>query len=701
MPYPVQMPVFPILKCNYLIWGLLLIMVQACVTKRNNNASESNIKSDSIITKEETFTVIIGGARVGHLKVNTTGNALAIDYDYKNNGRGPTIKESLILNEQGFPIQWDIAGTTTFGNSVEEHFELQGQQASWTDATGQGSATLPHAALYVDQFGSPYSLAISARALLKEANLSLPALPGGQLLLKEMETIKANAASGDITLKTYALSGANLNPVYFVLDEAQNFFASISPRFVLIRAGFESEENNMRQLAEKYSAERFEKLQAQFAHQFRGNLRIRNVRIFDPKTQALTKLASVLVNGDKIRSIDSPDIKAGLNETEIDGGGGTLIPGLYEMHAHLGDNAALLNIAAGVTSVRDMGNNNEVLDNLIQKIEQGVLAGPRITRLGFIEGKSPFSSNNGILVENEKQALEAVETYARKGFQGIKLYNSMNGDWAPAIVKKAHELNMPVTGHVPAFFNANAMLRAGFDEMTHINQVMLGWVLEPEEDTRTLLRLTALQRLPGLDLNSARVKETVDLMVKNKVAIDPTLAIHETLLLSRNGKTQGGTLDYIEHMPANVQRGAKVAMANISNEEEDKAYRLAFEKIVATLKMMKDRGILIIPGTDLGGSFTLHRELELYQLLGFTPSEILKLGTYDMANYLGHKDRGSIEPGMLADFFLVPNDPTKDLKAIKTISLVSRGGVIYFPSEIYPAFGINPFVEKPAIKKQN
>jgi imidazolonepropionase-like amidohydrolase len=688
----VQKPDFKKMKFKYFIWGLLLVMVQACAFKKYDTAAQTEIKT------QELFTVIIGGATVGHLKVNTTGNTHAIEYDYKNNGRGPTIKETIILNEQGFPLQWDISGNTTFGNSVEEHFKRQGQQASWTDATGQGFATLSQPALYIDQFGSPYSLAISARALLKEASLSLPALPGGQLQLKEMETIKTNAAAGTITLKTYALSGADLNPVYFVLDEEKRFFASISPRFILIRAGYESEEKSMRQLAEKYSAERYEKLQAQFAHKYNGNIRVRNVRLFDPKTKALTKPASVLVSGEKIKSIDAPDVKAGQNETEIDGEGGTLIAGLYEMHGHMGENAALLNLAAGITSVRDMGNNNEVLDNLIQKIEQGVLAGPRITRLGFIEGKSPFNSNNGILVESEKQALEAVATYASKGFYGIKLYNSMNGDWAPAIVKKAHELNMPVTGHVPAFSNANAMLRAGFDEMTHINQVMLGWVLKPGEDTRTLLRLTALNRLPNLDLNSLQVKETLDLMVKNKVAIDPTLAIHEALLLSRNGKTQAGTVDYIENMPANVQRDAKVAMANIANEAEDLAYRLAFDKIVETLKMMKERGLLIIPGTDLGGSFTLHREIELYQLLGYTPAELLKLSTYDMANYLGHKDRGSIAPGMLADFFLVPNDPTKDLKAIKTISMVSRGGVIYFPSEIYPSFGIKPFIKKPPVK---
>jgi hypothetical protein len=374
------------------------------------------------------------------------------------------------------------------------------------------------------------------------------------------------------------------------------------------------------------------------------------------------------------------------------------VAGLYDMHGHMGEDDAILNVMAGVTSVRDMGNNNEVLDSLVQKIKAGILAGPNITRMGFIEGKSPFSANLGIIVDSEEEAIAAVQTYADKGFYGIKLYNSMTGAWAPAIVKKANELNMPIMGHVPAFSTANDMLNAGFDELTHINQTMLGWVLEPGEDTRSLLRLTALQRLPELDLNSAPVQKTLDLMVKNKVAMDPTLAIHELLLLSRNGETQLGTLDYIDHMPASKQRDAKEAMASIADEKEDKAYRGAYDKIVETLKMMKARGILIVPGTDLGGALTLHRELELFQQLGYSPAEILKLGSYDMAQYLGQKDRGAIEAGMLADFFLIPNDPTKDIKAIKTISMVSRGGVLYFPSEVYPEFGITPFVEKPVVK---
>jgi imidazolonepropionase-like amidohydrolase len=169
------------------------------------------------------------------------------------------------------------------------------------------------------------------------------------------------------------------------------------------------------------------------------------------------------------------------------------------------------------------------------------------------------------------------------------------------------------------------------------------------------------------------------------------------LMKARNGEIWEGTKDFIDHMPPNTQRGYKVAWADVASPKEDKAYRGGYDKIVETLKMMKDKGILIVPGTDLGGAFFYHRELELFEQLGYTPAELVKLASYDMAQYLGDENLGSIAPGKLADFFLIPGNPVEDIKAIKTIKMVSRGGTFYYPSEVYPAFGIEPFTSAPEV----
>jgi len=234
--------------------------------------------------------------------------------------------------------------------------------------------------------------------------------------------------------------------------------------------------------------------------------------------------------------------------------------------------------------------------------------------------------------------------------------------------------------------------------MTHINQVMLGWVLEPNEDTRTLLRLTALKRLPGLDLESPPVRKTIDAMVQRGIAIDPTLEIHEMLTENRDGQVPPGAVDYLDHMPIGYQRSAKKALTDSSAPGDDQAYRAAMQKILDTVRIMHDRGVLLLMGTDTGGSFTLHRELEMYERVGMTAPEILKRATLDAARYMGQGEQlGSIEKGKLADFFLVPGDPTKDLKAIKTIRMVVKDGIVYFPSEVYPYFGVSPFVDAPTL----
>lgn len=644
------------------------------------------------------YRVLAGGNDVGHLKADVERDRVIIDYDYKNNGRGPTIAETIALDANGIPVRWEIEGATTFGNKVDERFVRQDGIAKWRDATGEGQAEIAKPIFYVPQNGSPWGVALLARALLADEDGRMEVLPGGSAAIAKRETMTFEGPDGPVAATTYEISGLDLNPTYITLDSDRELFALASPRFAIVRAGYEAADERLRDYSEKLSTERFVRIQSEAAREFEGPVRIRNVHVFDPDTMTRKGPVAVVFHGDRISSVQPNDSPVTAGETVIDGAGGTLVPGMYEMHGHISQEDALLNVAAGVTSVRDMGNENDVLDGLIARIEDGTIAGPRITRSGFIEGKSPFSSQTGELVENKEQALGQVRWYAARGYHQVKLYNSMTPEWAPELVDEAHRLGLRVAGHVPAFSNANAMIEAGFDELTHINQVMLGWVLEKDEDTRTLLRLTALDRLPALDLASAPVQHTLDLMAKNAVAIDPTVTIHENLLLGRNGQVSPSFADVYDHMPVGRQRSLKQAWADVSAPGQDEKYSGAFDQIVRTVSQMRERGIRLLPGTDMGGSFSYHRELELFERAGFTAPEVLRIATLGMAEYLGQdEDLGSIEGGKYADFFLVPGDPTKDLKALKAISMVVADGTVYFPSDIYPHFGIRPFAEAPRI----
>ena len=652
------------------------------------------------LAQTERLTVILGGRNVGHLIATTEASRVVIDYDFKNNGRGPTLAETITLTTKGLPSAWTISGSTTFGNKIDEHFNESAGRSEWRDSTGPGSIASDGESVYVPQTASPWSLGLYARLLNRTASKRLAALPSGTLSLKRGAELTMSGTPGAVRVTAFTLSGTDLTPDYLLLDARGNLFAVITPGSVIVREGYEKEEARLRELAATMSADRLVGIQKAWAHRHGSPVRIRNVRLFDPATKSLTDPVAVVVNGSAIAGVEPLSSPATPGEVAIDGAGGTLVPGMFEMHGHLTQEDALLNVLSGITSVRDMGNRNDVLDGLIARIETGTIIGPRVTRSGFIEGKSPFNSNMGIVVDSEAAALDAVRWYGARGYWQIKIYNSINPAWVLAMVQEAHRLGMRVAGHVPAFSSADAVIAAGYDELTHINQFMLGWVLQPEEDTRTLLRLTAMRRFPTLDLSSPAVRRTIDAMAQRKLAIDPTLAIHEELTLNRNGAVPPGAEDYLDHMPVGYQRSAKAARADVSAPGDDQAYRGAFDAIIATVKALRERGVTLIPGTDLGGSFSYHRELELYQRAGMTPAEILAWATLDMARYMGQDQRlGSIEKGKLADFFLVPGDPTRDLKAIKTIRMVVKDGVVYFPSEIYPEFGITPFTDAPTVTR--
>ena len=118
------------------------------------------------------FSVIFGGQNIGHVYADTTANRTTIDYNVKNNGRGPTMAETITFGPDGLPTDWTISGTTTFGSKVNETFKREKSRAAWLDSTGKGQASPKQPAIYVAQSGSPWSLQVYVRALLKQPNMT-------------------------------------------------------------------------------------------------------------------------------------------------------------------------------------------------------------------------------------------------------------------------------------------------------------------------------------------------------------------------------------------------------------------------------------------------------------------------------------------------------------------------------------------------
>ena len=122
-------------------------------------------------------------------------------------------------------------------------------------------------------------------------------------------------------------------------------------------------------------------------------------------------------------------------------------------------------------------------------------------------------------------------------------------------------------------------------------------------------------------------------------------------------------------------------------------YDKSYAKMVEFVGRMYKAGVPIVAGTDAIPGFTLHSELEWYVRAGLTPAQALQIATWNGAKYSRVlDDRGSVTPGQAADLVLIDGDPTANIADIRKVALVLKGDTAYYPSEIFEAMGIRPFV---------
>jgi imidazolonepropionase-like amidohydrolase len=645
------------------------------------------------------LSLVANGEVVGRLVAEETGREIRIEYRVSNNGRGAATQERVTLDAAGRPTAWAISGTSLFGARVSEQFDWNAGTARWASQVETGEVEAPASSLYVASDASPWMLGQYARLLLKAPGQTALVLPSGTMRLRAAKTFTVGVGTKALSVTAYEISGIRLDPDYVVLDRSGRLFGTLGGLAGgLIRTGYEDQAGVLQDVGQAISLERAMAAQKALAHRAPGPIRIRNVRVFDPATGAVSALSAVGVFEGRITGIE-PEAEAAApsaDMTVIDGQGGMLLPGLHDMHAHTTLSRNLTNLAEGVTTTLDMGNDNARLLSWASRLETGDLAGPRIIRSGYLEGRSPYSARNGIVAASLSEAMDAVRWYADHGYWQIKLYNSIDPDWVKPLADEAHRRGLPVSGHVPAFSSPDRVLREGYDTIAHVNQLMLGWLLKPGEDTRSTLRLTAMIRAKDLDLESTPVRNTIALMTQKRAALDTTAVVYERLMLSRSGTTSLGDAPYLDHMPVGYQRAVKRAYVNLDADHTDAGYQEAFGKVLQTMALLDRRGVQLLPGTDTETLFALPRELELYAAAGLTPTHILRLATLDSSRHLGREaEVGRIARGQAADLILVAGDPTQRISDVRNVRMTMVRGVIYYPAEIHAWLGVRPFASPP------
>lgn len=640
-----------------------------------------------------TYTIMLSGTKKGALKiVQKAPGAYESWYQYNDRGRGDSLHTTWQQDEEGFPAYIHTEGKDYFKKWVTEDFSIAYGKAQWKNNAERDTIPVRRKAFYVSLQGSAGNIIKALKAHHDQIKL----LPFGDASLKILN--QHTVASGATARKLWlcSVSGFYFAPEYFWTDEQDELFAKTSDWFSQIMAGYESYLPELAVIQKKAERTRSYQFAKELPEKVKGNILIRNVTLFDAEKAKLLPHSDVLIRDGKISRVSVGKSIAVTAARVIDGTGHTLLPGLWDMHVHFSEGAdGILHLAAGVTHVRDMGNDSSLLTT-IRAINNHALIGPRVEIIsGLIDGAGPFGAPTGALINNVEEGKTAVRKYAAKGYQQIKLYSSLKPEWVKPLVSEAKKYHLRVCGHIPAFMTAAEAIEAGYDEITHMNMLLLNFFGDTI-DTRTPQRfIIPAERAAKLDLNSPEVKQFIALMQAHHTVADPTLVALEPLLTARDGVLEEKNKFIVTHFPAQLQRDMRAGGSGLPVPPGmDATYRASFDAFLNLTKLLYDSGIRIVAGTDGTPGFDMHRELELYVKAGIPAEKVLQLATFGTAVYTGKsKMLGSISAGKIADMIMVAGDPVKNISDIRHTRLVIKDGVIYDPSKLYKAVAIEPFYE--------
>lgn len=389
--------------------------------------------------------------------------------------------------------------------------------------------------------------------------------------------------------------------------------------------------------------------------------------------------AAVLVHDGRIVAAGPrPTVAIPAGTELIDAGGKTVLPGLWDMHAHYEQvEWGPIYLAAGVTTVRDVGNEFEFVTAVRDAIARGTGIGPRMVLAGVVDGSGP----RGVGVDkadNPAEAIRIVRRYHAAEFRQMKIYSSVSLPVLRAVAREAHRLGMSVTGHVPDSLDVYQAVKAGMDQVNHIPYIY-NVMRPPKPDSGPR---------PPLDLTAPRARRAIAFLRAHHVVVDPTISIFEWF-------THPSRIPFSEIEPGILKVPPALAgpltHTGVPQEGEAEAARW-FGDLLSVLGALHRAGIRIVAGTDQGvPGHTLHRELELYVKAGFTPMEAIQAATLEPARALGlERESGTIERGKRADLLVIDGDPLADISNTRKVWLVVANGRRFRPAPLWRTVGFEP-----------
>ena len=431
---------------------------------------------------------------------------------------------------------------------------------------------------------------------------------------------------------------------------------------------------------------------------------LKGVTVIDGKGNAPAPNRVVLLREDRIVDIlDAQTYRENENTRVFDLAGHYIMPGLIDMHAHvtilpMGENGELgsrmdrdvservlrLLLGFGITTVRNPAAPTEDGVALREGVRVGDIPGPRVLTSGYALNRR--TSGPFLGVRTAEEIRDEVRRQVEAGVDFIKVYSALPPEIIKAAVDEAHIQDVRVVGHLQRTTWTEAA-RFGIDAITHAAPWSPSY-LPP--DKRAAYDQTLKGRiywLNHLDLESEPVEEMVTALVEHGVTIDPTL-------ISLHTKFWGDDPRYLDHPYQSVTPPSILAMWRRGSFTSDwtradyTGARAAWPKMLAFVKLLHDRGVLLTTGSDIPNPWvipgiSLHEELRLLAAAGIPKLEVLRIATHNGAVALGLDGQiGSVEIGKRADLIVLTDDPIQDLKHTQSIKWVIRNGTLVSPETL-------------------
>jgi len=386
-------------------------------------------------------------------------------------------------------------------------------------------------------------------------------------------------------------------------------------------------------------------------------------RLVDGTGNSPVEHAVVLVNNGKIEAAGAAEsVRIPKGVPSIDVSGKTILPGLWDMHAHVGQAEwGPVYLAAGVTTARDMGGEFEAVKTLRDSWRDGRLVGPRLLLAGLVDGPGP-NAFGAVTASTPAEAQAVVRRYKNAGFQQMKIYSLLDRPTTKAVVDAAHSADMTVTGHIPDGLTLREAVEMGFDNVAHL----------------------LVRGAPGSD----ELRDTIAFLKAHGTVMDPTISWSE--LLGRSPETPVASFQPgIEHVASPLRRLIESANGG------DVTPQQAQERLTRSLEIIKalhDAELPIVAGTDKGvPGVSVAREIELYVQAGFTSVDAIRAATAVPARVMGlDKDSGTIATGFRADLIVVDGNPLTRISDIRNVTHVCANGRLYETAPLWASGGFKP-----------